>query len=179
MPVAHGVPVYVWNPAGRELRCASDKEEVGHFVCWNVTADCVFSVANTTKTSVSDDILLHRFIRAIILAAAPGEKLPYYPEPQHTFSKKGMSLTVVADEIKYEPCITRMEYAPFRTITVRDSMSDLPVIKNGARQDEISYGGDAESHFQRMVCVVSFGDFCGDLQSFSCFNLEFLPPTAC
>ena len=89
--------------------------------------------------------------RAIILAAAPGEKLPRYPEPLHTFSRKGMSLTVVADDIKYEPCITRFTSAPFRTITVRDAMSDLPRIENGARKEEISYGGDAESHFQRRV----------------------------
>ena len=65
-----------------------------------------------------------------------------------------MSLTVVADDIKYEPCITRLDSAPFRTITVRDAMSDLPKIRNGARQEERSYDADAESHFQRMVRVL-------------------------
>ena len=30
---------------------------------------------------------------------------------------------------------------PFRTITVRDAMSDLPEIKNGAKAEEISYKG--------------------------------------
>ena len=89
--------------------------------------------------------------RAIILAAAPGEKLPRYPEPLHVFSRKGMSLTVTADDIKYEPCITRFTSAPFRTITVSDAMSDLPRIENGAKKEEISYGGDPESHFQRRV----------------------------
>lgn len=92
--------------------------------------------------------------RAIILAAAPGEKLPRYPEPLHTFSRKGMSLTVTADDIKYEPCITRFTSAPFRTITVRDAMSDLPRIENGAKKEEISYGGDPESHFQRRVSCI-------------------------
>ena len=38
--------------------------------------------------------------RAIILAAAPGEKLPLYPEPTHTFSPKGMALTVMIDDKK-------------------------------------------------------------------------------
>lgn len=47
--------------------------------------------------------------------------------------------------------ITRMESAPFRTITVRDTMSDLPEIRNGAKAEEISYQGDPQTHFQRMV----------------------------
>ncbi|GFN82629.1 DNA (cytosine-5)-methyltransferase [Plakobranchus ocellatus] len=44
-----------------------------------------------------------------------------------------------------------MTSTPYRTITVRDTMSDLPDIKNGAKADEISYKGDAQTHFQRMV----------------------------
>ena len=47
--------------------------------------------------------------------------------------------------------ITRMASAPLRTITVRDAMSDLPDIKNGASSLEIGYNGEARSHFQRMV----------------------------
>lgn len=38
--------------------------------------------------------------RAIILAAAPGEKLPLYPEPTHCFSPRGVQLTVVMDDRK-------------------------------------------------------------------------------
>lgn len=30
-------------------------------------------------------------------------------------------------------------------------MSDLPEIRNGARTEEMSYGGEPESHFQRTV----------------------------
>lgn len=47
--------------------------------------------------------------------------------------------------------ITRMSSGPLRTITVRDAMSDLPDIKNGASSREISYNGEPRSHFQRMV----------------------------
>ena len=47
-----------------------------------------------------------------------------------------------------------MDSAPFRTITVRDTMSDLPDIKNGAKAEEISYSGDPLSHFQRLVCFL-------------------------
>lgn len=41
--------------------------------------------------------------------------------------------------------------APYRTITVRDSMSDLPQIKNGAKAEEISYSGEPVSHYQKMI----------------------------
>jgi len=44
-----------------------------------------------------------------------------------------------------------MTSAPYRTVTVRDAMSDLPEIRNGAKADEISYNGEALSHFQRQV----------------------------
>ena len=39
---------------------------------------------------------------------------------------------------QYEPQI-RMDSAPFRSITVKDSMSDLPDIKNGSSSREMSY----------------------------------------
>lgn len=44
-----------------------------------------------------------------------------------------------------------VDSAPLRTITVRDAMSDLPEIRNGAKQEEMPYGGEPESHFQRLV----------------------------
>lgn len=45
--------------------------------------------------------------RAIILAAAPGEKLPRYPEPLHVFAPRACSLTVAVDEKKYVSNVTR------------------------------------------------------------------------
>ncbi|XP_064649332.1 DNA (cytosine-5)-methyltransferase PliMCI-like isoform X1 [Lineus longissimus] len=88
--------------------------------------------------------------RAIILAAAPGEKLPFYPEPLHVFSPRAVQLTVMIDEKKYLSNITRVS-CPYRTITVRDTMSDLPEIRNGAKADEISYNTEPQSHFQKMI----------------------------
>ena len=44
-----------------------------------------------------------------------------------------------------------MTSAPLRTITVQDAMYDLPEIKNGAATREISYNGEPQSHFQRIV----------------------------
>ena len=89
--------------------------------------------------------------RAIILAAAPGEKLPLYPEPLHTFSARSGSLSALVGDRKYMTNISRMFSAPFRTITVRDTMSDLPAIKNGHSKVEMAYRGEAESHFQRLI----------------------------
>ncbi|CAI9739711.1 DNA (cytosine-5)-methyltransferase 1-like [Octopus vulgaris] len=89
--------------------------------------------------------------RAIILAAAPGEKLPFYPDPLHVFAPRGMQLSVVVDDKKYNSTITRNGSAPFRTITVRDTMSDLPEIRNGDKEEEIQYNGEPYSHFQRLI----------------------------
>lgn len=89
--------------------------------------------------------------RAIILAAAPGEKLPHFPQPLHTFSPRAMQLSVVIDEKKYESGVKRGTSAPFRTITVRDAMSDLPEVKNGAKAEEIAYNSDPQSHFQKLI----------------------------
>jgi DNA (cytosine-5)-methyltransferase 1 len=47
-----------------------------------------------------------------------------------------------------------MESAPLKTVTIRDTMSDLPEIKNGAKAEEISYQGDPLSHFQKLVSFI-------------------------
>jgi len=88
--------------------------------------------------------------RAILIAAAPGEILPSYPEPQHVFAAKGLSLSVTIDNKKYQ-ALKKLDSAPYRTITVRDAMSDLPKIKNGANKLEIGYDNEPLSHFQKMV----------------------------
>ena len=114
-------------------------------------------------------------LSAIVMAAAPGEILPMYPEPTHCFSPRAVQLTVVVDErkvgqrghgrqvftvvvistaalpLQLGSNISRLSSAPLRTITVRDAMSDLPDIKNGASAREISYNGEPRSHFQRLV----------------------------
>ena len=89
--------------------------------------------------------------RAIILAAAPGEKLPLFPEPQHVFSPQACSLSVQIDEVRYESNVRWTSSAPYRTCTVRDTMSDLPKIGNGEDKLERSYGGEAKSHFQKNI----------------------------
>lgn len=88
--------------------------------------------------------------RAILIAAAPGEILPKYPECQHVFAPKGLALSVTIDDKKYQ-AVKRLHTAPYRTITVRDAMSDLPEIKNGAKKPEIGYDSEPISHFQKMM----------------------------
>lgn len=45
--------------------------------------------------------------RAIILAAAPGEPLPLFPEPLHVFAPRACQLSVVVDDKKFVSNITR------------------------------------------------------------------------
>lgn len=89
--------------------------------------------------------------RAIILAAAPGERLPLYPEPEHVFAPRACQLSVVVDDCKFLSNCKWSSSAPLRTITVRDAMSDLPEIRNGAKREEIPYGVEALTPFQRSL----------------------------
>ncbi|KAL2747796.1 DNA (cytosine-5)-methyltransferase PliMCI isoform X1 [Vespula maculifrons] len=89
--------------------------------------------------------------RLIILAAAPGEMLPKYPEPTHVFSKRACRLSVIVDNKKYSSNCDWTESAPYRTISVRDAMSDLPNIRNGWNQEEMSYSDEPISYFQRKI----------------------------
>ncbi|XP_017781710.1 PREDICTED: DNA (cytosine-5)-methyltransferase PliMCI-like [Nicrophorus vespilloides] len=89
--------------------------------------------------------------RLIIMAAAPGYKLPQYPEPLHVFNKRGCQLSVVVGGRRYSNGTKWISSAPLRTITVRDAMADLPDIKNGASKHEMMYDNDPMSHFQRKI----------------------------
>ncbi|XP_078007936.1 DNA (cytosine-5)-methyltransferase 1-like [Phascolarctos cinereus] len=89
--------------------------------------------------------------RAFILAAAPGEKLPKFPEPLHVFTPRACQLAVVVDGKRFASNIKRLNSAPFRTITVFDTMSDLPSIKNGASEEEIPYKGEPKCWFQKQL----------------------------
>ena len=89
--------------------------------------------------------------RAFILAAAPGEKLPLFPEPTHVFSRRGCQLSVTVDKSSYQSNCRWTCSAPYRTVTVRDAMFDLPEIHNGAKQMAIPYVGEPQSHFQKLT----------------------------
>ncbi|XP_012137658.2 DNA methyltransferase 1a isoform X2 [Megachile rotundata] len=89
--------------------------------------------------------------RMVILAAAPGQTLPKYPEPTHVFSKRACQLSVLVDNKKYSSNCSWIDSAPYRTITVKDAMFDLPEIKNGWNKEEMPYNSEPLSHFQRKM----------------------------
>ncbi|XP_033220801.1 DNA (cytosine-5)-methyltransferase PliMCI-like [Belonocnema kinseyi] len=89
--------------------------------------------------------------RMIILAAAPGEILPNFPEPSHVFSKRACQLSSLIASKKYFTNCEWTESAPYRMISVRDAMSDVPVIKNGSSLEEMDYDGEPVSHFQKKI----------------------------
>ncbi|XP_045784072.1 DNA (cytosine-5)-methyltransferase PliMCI-like [Maniola jurtina] len=89
--------------------------------------------------------------RLFILAAAPGQRLPLFPESTHVFSQRTGSLNVMIDKKLFTTNIRWEKFAPRRTCTIKDAMSDLPEISNGANKIEIEYGSKPETHFQRLV----------------------------
>jgi len=92
--------------------------------------------------------------RAILLAAAPGEVLPRYPEPENVFSRVGTQLSVEIDGKRFNPQTRWTSHAPRNTVTVKDIMSDLPEIHqnvNGEVKEVMKYGKPPQSHFQRII----------------------------
>lgn len=111
--------------------------------------------------------------RLFILAAAPNLKLPLFPEPTHVFNLRTSNLQVVVDEKRVSQLAKKIRgeflshfyvfffqfnnncrwvsSAPLRTITVRDALSDLPEIANGADRSVMNYSDDCKTHFQRLV----------------------------
>lgn len=120
--------------------------------------------------------------RAIILAAAPGEKLPFYPEPLHSFSLKSGSVSAQVDEKKYTTNVKFLGSAPLRTITVRDTMSDLPKIPNGCSKLESKYDSEPRSHFQRMIRGYSYepilrDHICKEMSPLVAARMSYIPQT--
>ena len=74
-----------------------------------------------------------------------------YPEPRHVFSPQACHLSVEIDSVRFSTKAKWVLAGPYITTTVRDTMSDLPKIKNGAAKLEISYEGEAKSNFQKKI----------------------------
>ena len=106
---------------------------------------CTFGVLQAGNYGVSQTRR-----RDFILAAAPGEKLPLHLEPTHFFSRRGCKLSVAVGHAKFYFNCRGLLSAPYRTVTVRDPMSDLPDIYNDTKQE--AYEGDPQSNFQQWMC---------------------------
>lgn len=89
--------------------------------------------------------------RMFIIAAASGEILPNFPEPSHVFSKRACQLNSLVDNRKYFTNCEWTESAPFRMVSVKDAISDLPLIDNGSNLNEMNYQALADTDFQRKL----------------------------
>ncbi|CAM9651546.1 unnamed protein product [Chrysoparadoxa australica] len=88
--------------------------------------------------------------RMIIMAAAPGEILPNFPEPTHTFTKVGLQLNCILNNQVYCPITRDDGCAPLRRITVKDAIGDLPVVALGNSKEEMAYEGPITT-YQRLM----------------------------
>ncbi|KAL6638047.1 hypothetical protein ACP70R_025619 [Stipagrostis hirtigluma subsp. patula] len=111
--------------------------EMGYQVRFGILEAGAYGVAQSRK-------------RAFIWAAAPGETLPEWPEPMHVFASPELKITL-PDGKYYAAVKSTAAGAPFRSITVRDTVGDLPPVENGASKPTIQYGGKPVSWFQKNI----------------------------
>ncbi|KAL0106555.1 hypothetical protein PUN28_016331 [Cardiocondyla obscurior] len=121
--------------------------------------------------------------RMILLAAAPGEILPKYPEPTHVFSKRCCSSSVMIDNKQYKTNFIQKHSAPYRAITVKDALCDLPEIKSGSNREEMPYGGEPITYFQRKMrsksCRSILTDhICKEMSPLIDARMSYIPTTS-
>lgn len=88
--------------------------------------------------------------RAFIWAASPEEILPEWPEPMHVFAGPELKVTL-SERMHYAAVRSTASGAPFRAITVRDIIGDLPAVGNGASETSMEYKYDPVSWFQKRI----------------------------
>jgi len=88
---------------------------------------------------------------------APDVELPVFPQPTHSFSKSSGTVRV-GD--KYFVCqLSTHGSAPYKTVTVRDAMGDLPPVESGASRVTRRHPGQPNTSFQkRMRMATKDGD---------------------
>ncbi|CAM0876888.1 unnamed protein product [Alopecurus aequalis] len=111
--------------------------EMGYQVRFGILEAGAFGVAQSRK-------------RAFIWAAAPGETLPDWPEPMHVFASPELKINL-PDNKYYAAAKSTAGGAPFRSITVKDTIGDLPLVENGASKPTIQYGSEPVSWFQKKI----------------------------
>ncbi|KAK1606381.1 hypothetical protein QYE76_030054 [Lolium multiflorum] len=111
--------------------------EMGYQVRFGILEAGAFGVAQSRK-------------RAFIWAAAPGETLPDWPEPMHVFASPELKINL-PDGKYYAASKSTAGGAPFRSMTVRDTIGDLPPVENGASKPTIQYGSEPVSWFQKKI----------------------------
>lgn len=74
--------------------------------------------------------------RAFIWAASPEELLPEWPEPMHVFAAPELKISL-SKSLQYSAVKGTSKGAPFRSLTVRDTIGDLPHVGNGASKTSL------------------------------------------
>ncbi|XP_076903483.1 DNA (cytosine-5)-methyltransferase 1B-like [Bidens hawaiensis] len=111
--------------------------EMGYQVRFGILEAGAFGVSQSRK-------------RAFIWAAAPEETLPEWPEPMHVFASPQLKVTLNGNT-QYAAARSTASGAPFRAITVRDTIGDLPEVGNGASATTIQYKTEPISWFQKRI----------------------------
>ncbi|KAK6143798.1 hypothetical protein DH2020_024146 [Rehmannia glutinosa] len=88
--------------------------------------------------------------RAFIWAASPEELLPEWPEPMHVFASPELKISM-SKNLQYSAVRSTSNGAPFRSLTVRDTIGDLPPVGNGASSLSLQYQGEPISWFQKKI----------------------------
>nr|XP_037285685.1 DNA (cytosine-5)-methyltransferase 1-like [Rhipicephalus microplus] len=85
-------------------------------------------------------------LRVIIMAAAPGQILPRFPEPKASFKSVEQASTINSQE--FHPGTKWTRHAPLRPITLHDAISDLVSLEPGA---PVTGTCEPLTHYQEMV----------------------------
>ncbi|KAJ1379466.1 S-adenosyl-L-methionine-dependent methyltransferase [Sesbania bispinosa] len=97
--------------------------EIGYQVRFGILEAGAYGVSQSRK-------------RAFIWAASPEDVLPEWPEPMHVFAAPELKITL-SQNVQYAAVRSTASGAPFRAITVRDTIGDLPSVVNGASKTNI------------------------------------------
>ncbi|CAA0813620.1 DNA (cytosine-5)-methyltransferase 1 [Striga hermonthica] len=88
--------------------------------------------------------------RAFIWAASPEQLLPEWPEPMYVFAAPELKISM-SKNLNYSAAKSTTKGAPFRSLTVRDTIGDLPPVGNGASNTSLQYQGEPISWYQKKI----------------------------
>ncbi|CAO2815256.1 unnamed protein product [Amaranthus hypochondriacus] len=111
--------------------------EMGYQVKFGILEAGAFGVSQSRK-------------HAFIWAASPEEMLPDWPEPMHVFAGPELNVTLNTNT-QFAAVRSTATGAPFRSITVRDTIGDLPAVGNGASLAIMEYKNEPVSWFHKMI----------------------------
>ncbi|KAF3571128.1 hypothetical protein F2Q69_00062789 [Brassica cretica] len=115
--------------------------------------------------------------RAFIWAAAPDEVLPEWPEPMHVFGVPELKISL-SKGVHYAAVRSTQYGAPFRPITVRDTIGDLPSVDNGESKTKREYKVQPISWFQKEIRgdnIVLTDHICKEMNELNLIRCKKIP----